>query len=130
MAFTAKVKSHLSGLQDSQTIVFGTVETNLGDAYSPQTGIFTCPVNGVYQFYVSILSQPTKRIETNLAVNGVGRLLLYSSADANHHGSLGSGTIILELKEGDKVQVKLSRRFGNYIHCCWSTFSGHLLRAS
>ncbi|XP_064600040.1 complement C1q tumor necrosis factor-related protein 3-like [Liolophura sinensis] len=130
VAFTARVKSHLSNLQDSQTIVFGTVETNLGNAYNPHTGIFTCPVNGVYQFFVSILSWPKKRIETHLAVNGEGRLLVYSSSSAMHHGSLGTGTIILELNEEDKVQVKLTRNFGDYIHCCWSTFSGHLLRAT
>ena len=39
-----------------QRIPYDTVITEVGGAYDPSTGIFTCPVNGYYYFSLSSFS--------------------------------------------------------------------------
>ncbi|XP_064601348.1 complement C1q tumor necrosis factor-related protein 4-like [Liolophura sinensis] len=128
VAFSVRLRKNLENLTSAQAIIFGTVVTNIGGAYNPRTGIFRCPVSGLYQFFVSILGQRTERVETELVVNGKKKLLVYSSGDAIHRGSLGSNTVLLQLEQWDVVWVRLHYDYGGYIHCCWSTFSGYLIK--
>ena len=43
-------------INTDEIIIFEMVDANLGDAYNPSTGIFTCPVNGYYAFSVFVFS--------------------------------------------------------------------------
>ncbi|XP_029699596.1 complement C1q and tumor necrosis factor-related protein 9-like [Takifugu rubripes] len=53
-AFTAKLNVHDSYPKHSGVLKFGKVELNEGKGYSPETGIFTCPTDGLYLFMVHI----------------------------------------------------------------------------
>ena len=44
-------------INPDEIIIYEIVDSNLGDAYNPATGIFTCPVNGYYVFSVFAMSQ-------------------------------------------------------------------------
>jgi len=60
----------LSGLSDvnmgpvveNTNVVFDRVVTNVGDAYDPETGKFTAPADGVYQFNVIISAQGRQKV--------------------------------------------------------------------
>lgn len=53
-AFTAKLNVHDSHPKHSGVLKFTTVELNEGRGYSPETGVFTCPTEGLYLFMVHI----------------------------------------------------------------------------
>lgn len=128
VAFSARLSKNLQKIGRASTLVYASEVTNIGGEYNSRTGKFRCPVDGVYQFFVSILSRKEERVKTELVVNGRRNLLLYSSGDEIHRGSLGMNGVILQLEEGDLVWVRVYHGFGDYIHCCWSTFSGALIK--
>ena len=55
IAFTARL-SHDISLGAGQTVVFDTPLLNLGNAYHEPYGHFSAPVDGIYQFAVSLLN--------------------------------------------------------------------------
>ena len=38
----------------NETLVFGDVTSSIGGGYSSKTGVYTCPVDGIYSFSASI----------------------------------------------------------------------------
>lgn len=128
VAFSARVSQHVNNLAAHQPIVFGTVLTNIGNYYNNTTGVFYVPIAGTYQFFVNILSEADNNIETELVVNGNMMAEIYSGA-GKYHGA-GSNLVIVRLNQGDNVWVKVHAAFSSdmAVHCCWSTFTGMLIR--
>lgn len=52
VAFTAKLKVDDSYPKHSEVLKFANVLVNEGGGYSPDTGVFTCPRDGLYYFMV------------------------------------------------------------------------------
>ncbi len=117
-------------------IVWKDVRFNPDGHYSSDTGAYTCPQDGYYQFTVMKMTTGLYSHST-LLVDGVGT---YAIMDHSHtlwkqHG----GTVILKLKAGSKVQVRSwgsteLRGFGVWPkptqisnRGIYSWFSGHLL---
>lgn len=128
IGFSASVSNHVKGLAAHQTIVFGSVVSNFGDYYNNTTGVFYVPVPGTYLFYVNILSESGNSIETQLVVDGNTIASIYSGGQ-NFHGA-GSNQVVVRLKHGDNVWVKVHGAYSTdmSVHCCWSSFTGYLLR--
>ena len=53
IAFSATSYSE-KAYKRGETVIFDTTLVNIGNYYSSQTGTFTCPVDGFYQFTVVI----------------------------------------------------------------------------
>ena len=128
VAFSASLAFQFEG-ETGDTITFGEVETNIGEAYDAQTGVFTCSVPGVYFFSVSITSlAATTRPWADLKKNGNRLLGVYDNHPSYHHQS--SNSVITILAEGDRVWLE-SRKSGASIDGNdnkLSTFSGFLIR--
>ncbi|GFO37573.1 complement c1q-like protein 3 [Plakobranchus ocellatus] len=62
VSFSAKL-SYNRELQPFDTIEFDSVLTNIGEAYNPDTGRFTVPLDGTYLFHSTILSGYNTKIE-------------------------------------------------------------------
>ena len=129
VGFSARVSQHLTNLAANQRIVFGTLVSNIGNYYNNLTGIFYAPVSGTYMFYVNILAEPGHYIETELLANGNLLAEIYSGGAVKYDGP-GSNLVIVHLAQGDQVWVKVHVAYSSNmaVHCCWSTFSGYLLR--
>ena len=68
VAFTAR---RLSGFRSSiGKITFNAVTTNVGGAYNEKTGIFTCPIDGVYGFIWTLAIDNKKYFFVTLYKNG------------------------------------------------------------
>jgi hypothetical protein len=106
-------------------VIFKKLVTNIGDAYKPSSGQFIAPVNGTYHFHTSFLSGNGAEVWTYIDLNGQVQVRADARGTDSRHGT-GSQSVILELKTGDIVSVKIYQ--GNTILGLeYSSFSGFLL---
>ena len=105
---------------------------NVGDGYSPATGIFRAAVPGLYQFSLSILSHSKNKFaHIQLMKNNreIGRVFAGDAVAA--WGQMGSVTSTTELTEGDEVYAREFLDYTRHVHGAnYSSFSGVLLSCS
>jgi hypothetical protein len=114
-----------------EVIVFDTVTTNIGGAYSNRTGHFTAPTNGIYEFAVTIMSMPHSSVHVAIA----GDTAINSGELCRAYGAFDgfdSGTCVAtaHLGQGYRVWVKhiYSNTTDTIDHANYSIFSGNLIR--
>uniref|UniRef100_A0A087XD05 Cerebellin 10 n=1 Tax=Poecilia formosa TaxID=48698 RepID=A0A087XD05_POEFO len=108
-------------------LIFKHVATNIGNAYNPNTGLFTAPVRGVYhfEFYIHGVgsNNPTSAV---LLKNGEQICTAWTHQPTS--GQKASNGVSLLLDIGDVVFLRMwanSRIYDNDNR--HTTFSGHLL---
>ncbi|XP_052101192.1 complement C1q-like protein 3 [Mytilus californianus] len=123
-AFTANLSKHFTP-QINQIIKFDSVKTNVGGHYSPSTGIFTTPRNGLYMISATMRSDGSKHLHCELWVNDAMKEKLFGT-----NYSTGTINAVLQLKTGDKVFIKKDQHSGETIvGGDWSMFSGYFIAA-
>lgn len=112
-------------------IEFPQVISNHGGAYVPQNSEFICPVRGMYQFTISIVSGYRANMEVGLFVNNGRRVSV--RCDARDQGSVHAhctNTVVIECQPSQKAWAQCLRDSGCPIHDNqnrFTTFSGVLL---
>jgi hypothetical protein len=129
-AFRAKMTA--SGtLASVATIVWDDVSTagfglhNVGGHYSSSTGIFTCPVDGLYFFQFNVYQNDTTDAEVDLYVGSqaVGNGRFFASGDS--YGTMNASTTLM-LSANDEVMTKVQVGTA-YYNTSVSNFSGYLI---
>ncbi|KAI2644997.1 Complement C1q-like protein 4 [Labeo rohita] len=110
------------------TLNYKVVFTNVGNAYNPNTGIFTAPLKGVYVFQISVYGEghPSYPSSVYLIKNGQ-RVVMVHGQQASYAVTASKGVVLI-LEVGDVVFVRLwagSRLQDNKNY--HNTFSGYLL---
>ncbi|KAL2080969.1 hypothetical protein ACEWY4_022822 [Coilia grayii] len=127
VAFSAGLTNPMQSGNTELNLIFTTIITNVGQAYSSITGFFTAPVRGVYYFRFTLMDISSSRwMEITLFKNGE-KVMLLSDIDSQGHSYL-SGGLTLQLEVGDVVNMRLPAGF--HLHgdsTKHSTFSGFLL---
>uniref|UniRef100_A0AAX7VNX0 C1q domain-containing protein n=1 Tax=Astatotilapia calliptera TaxID=8154 RepID=A0AAX7VNX0_ASTCA len=109
------------------TMIYDHTFVNIGNAYSPVTGVFTAPVSGVYFFTIFSLSGGEHAI----------RLLFYKNNEVILHihdhrsddtADNGGNAAFLQLQQGDTVYVRLKEGTHVYKSRTGTTFSGFLVK--
>ncbi|XP_062375733.1 complement C1q-like protein 2 [Sardina pilchardus] len=108
-------------------LVYRHIYTNVGNAYNPNTGVFTAPVRGVYSFVLFVLGQGhATRTGVSLHKNGEHVVIAWSNQPSGYDKTSNGASLLLEV--GDVVYVKLWHNgwvYDDQNH--HTTFSGHLL---
>jgi hypothetical protein len=110
----------------SEIIKFDSLRTNIGGHYSPNTGVFTVPIQGLYMLSATVRSISGKHLHCGLWVNDV----MYERAFGTNL-TTGSLTTVLQLKKGDRVYIKKDSTYSGasegMVGRHWSMFSGYLI---
>ena len=61
-AFFVGLSNNMGPVVDNTDVVLDRVVTNVGNAYNSETGKFTAPADGVYQFNVVISAQGRHKV--------------------------------------------------------------------
>lgn len=130
VAFTASITKDNTNFGTSQRIIYDQVTTNVGGAYDPRHGTFRAPVDGVYEFAVSILQgQSTMWLGLELVKNDqvIGR----AKTGDNGYWNMGSNVVNVRLQAGDDVWVRHMTDSDTH-HVVsdkglFTSFSGHLI---
>ena len=131
LGFTAYVDHDVQHLGVDQTIIFNRVLFNDGGAYNNASGIFICPVNGVYLFFFEVGSRDQKQIVAKLVANNVNEVDAIADTAGQPNEAQGSNMAILRLRQGTHVWVENYRWADQDVQGDptdhFSTFSGILL---
>ncbi|XP_038058417.1 collagen alpha-1(X) chain-like [Patiria miniata] len=129
VAFSVYRTSSISSSSSGDNIIFDNIETNLGDGYDSQSGVFTCSVSGAYFFTASFLrysSTPYVKLKKNSQLV----FSIYDGQSNVHHQSSNSAIVVLAT--GDRVWLEFAGS-NSGIHCESSNryccFSGFLISA-
>ena len=122
---------HVYGSSSTPTMVFNSVDFNVGNNYNSSDGIFTAPIAGKYQFsFCGMAAGGAGDFQVRITKNGGGYF--------NNNGS-GRGystfepygfTVLMDLAVNDEVQIKIySSNTSAYIYAGqqWNRFSGYLI---
>ena len=85
VGFTAYIDHFVYHLGIDQALIFNRVLFNDGGAYNNASGIFTCPVNGVYLFFFEVGSGSQRQIVAKLVANNVNQV--DAIADSEYHSN-------------------------------------------
>lgn len=109
VAFTAKLKVDDSYPKHSGVLKFATVPVNQGGGYSPDTGVFTCPMDGLYHFMVHMTVYG--RGQCALFKNGESVVSLYHTNQPDrlsyNSSQVASMSSVVKLSRRDEVWVNL-----------------------
>ncbi|XP_062391652.1 cerebellin-1-like [Sardina pilchardus] len=108
------------------TLVYKKIFSNIGNAYSHVTGIFTAPLRGVY--YIRFTAQgisASNKLVMRLMKNGQQIMAMYEYPNGNEYVN---NAVVLQLEVGDLIYMQLpssSQTFDNTDN--HTTFSGFLI---
>lgn len=128
VAFSGKLQ-HRFLFSNRSIIKFDDVITNIGNAYSQTTGIFHCPISGLYLFSLNILTDTAGNLSVDIVQNGkrIARPYTISAASTGEHAS-ASDTVVVHAKIGDEIYVNHMDGHSVYLDNM-SLFTGVLLKA-
>ena len=119
-------------MTNGNTVKFDTVITNVGGGYIDDSthadyGSFIVPVNGTYQFLLTIMNSDMNLntyLKADLWVNNDFKV----NMQVKDEKQVGTCHLVQKLNEGDNVRVR-SVSYNNYYEYFYTSFSGHLIRA-
>uniref|UniRef100_A0AAY4DVX4 C1q domain-containing protein n=1 Tax=Denticeps clupeoides TaxID=299321 RepID=A0AAY4DVX4_9TELE len=132
VAFSASLvttnEGQISPFNTGKTLVYKNIITNIGQAYNPNTGIFTAPVRGVYLFSLFVLGVAgADATGVDLYRNGEFVIPAYAHLSGQNYVNPSAGVNLL-LEAGDTVYAFLppNRKIYDNVHRHCS-FSGILV---
>ena len=100
-------------LGGEEYLTFSGTKTNLGAGMDAKSGVFTAPQAGAYMFTIHICTHDMKKGLLSLRCNGNEVASFYDqNHDSNHKNSMVGQSVVVELGQGDKIQVYMYTHTG------------------
>ena len=100
-AFTAWAET--ATFNAGEVIRFSNVITNIGDDYSNLISRYTCPIDGVYVFHVTLTTEDGEPMQGDIMLDDT--VLVTAQGGADHIVS-GSNTAVIACNAGQQVWVE------------------------
>ena len=110
----------------SGDVIFEREEINPGSYYNNQTGIYTVPYDGIYQFHASAQSDNDEVLNIQIHVDGS---VTGSHSDGYNHENYRSATILLQLEAGQEVNVYQANGVYGSTSYLFTYFHGFMISA-
>ncbi|GAA6222704.1 cerebellin-1-like isoform X2 [Lates japonicus] len=126
-AVVGRGDKNIGPFNTNTTLIYRRVITNIGDAYSQSTGIFTAPVAGVYYFNIFYHAGRAHASALYLYKNSQLMVMTGHHQSDNDNPDNGGNAVFLQLQRGDQVYVHLAANayiWGSDYH---TTFNGFLV---
>ncbi|XP_052074355.1 complement C1q-like protein 2 isoform X1 [Mytilus californianus] len=124
VAFHVNLGSDIKNLKPRAVVMFDQVVLNMGKAYNPSNGLFTCPDDGVYSFTWTALTSPNTSFESDFVVNGKVVAGNRASAYNDKEYQPATKTVVVKLKKGDVANVAAHGHSAKHMYPFWSSYSG------
>ncbi|KAL4237586.1 hypothetical protein ACF0H5_002300 [Mactra antiquata] len=113
-AFMAQLSNHMNDPPINTVVVFDAVITNIGNDYKPQSGLFTAPSKGIYNFnLVASSSTKARNHMLHLYMMHNDKKIGYIFLDSNDvHFIIRSTSAVVDMDSGDVIFVKIGNRRG------------------
>lgn len=127
VAFTGKIQHYEYFANRTSIIKVDYVSTNIGNAYNLTTGVFNCPVSGLYLFSVNIFADDAGDIFLKLFQNRleIATIIL----DGGNVINSGSDTVVVHAEIGDNIFLNNMANDPNLHTIHVMSFTGVLLKA-
>ena len=106
VAFSVHRGHSLTATTRPERITYDAAFVNHGRAFNVESGIFTCPIPGLYYFSFTFKTAPREYMGVRIKQNGRDTNSLYYSSTDGEQTSV-SQSIILDLDQGDRVWLEL-----------------------
>lgn len=94
-------------------LTFTGTKTNLGAGMDAKSGVFTAPMAGAYMFTIHVCTHDMKKGLLSLRCNGNEVASFYDqNHDSNHKNSMVGQSVVVDLSQGDKVQIYMFTHTG------------------
>ncbi|CAI5686218.1 unnamed protein product [Oreochromis niloticus] len=110
-----------------RTLVYSRVISNLGNAYSPVTGVFTAPVAGVYYFTFFCHAGGNHPQRVHLYKNSLVIVMASDHSSKNDSADNAGNAVFLQLQQGDRVYLRMAAGSHLWGGESQTTFSGFLV---
>jgi len=133
VAFFAYLSQSLSlaSVTKHQTIIYDSIDLNIGNGYDKTTGKFTTPSSGLYVFHVTTGSFDRSHSIVELVVNNVVKDIGWADSMDHEDRAVSTTATPVSLNEGDVVLARIGEYHrGNKIESnkfIRSSFSGFKL---
>ncbi|XP_026209268.1 complement C1q-like protein 4 [Anabas testudineus] len=108
-------------------VIYKTVITNVGSAYSPVSGDFTAPVAGVYYFNFFYHAGGSHQGQLFLYKNDQIVVMTHDHQSDTDTADNGGNAVFLQLQQGDRVYVRLAANRHIWGYGQHTTFNGFLV---
>lgn len=112
------------------TVILPYVATNIGNGYDVQTGFFTAPVSGLYQFHATFMNHDLNDyLHAGIFVDAAE--VAQSISDSRHsYFDNPAISAIVHVTAGQKAQLRsVNVEVDNFYGGLYTTFSGVLIRS-
>merc|ERR1719382_138234 len=100
-------------LGGEEYLTFSGTRCNLGGGMDSKSGVFTAPKSGAYMFTIHVCTHDMKKGLLSLRCNGNEVASFYDqNHDSNHKNSMVGQSVVVEVSEGDKIQVYMFTHTG------------------